>query len=142
MLRGHGGVVSGVHAMRLTGHVLSVAYAPHHRAMNGSAILWDPSAEREEDRKVAVFEHPEHFRCMAVRERDNQALFGTSEGNIIARDAFPPEVWGALGLPPRSKAPATPSVSGDEDSTEEIEDDELADIHSQFESLGGFLEDA
>ena len=91
---------------------------------------------------MAVFEHPEHFRCMAVRERDNQALFGTSEGNIIARDAFPPEVWGALGLPPRSKAPATPSVSGDEDSTEEIEDDELADIHSQFESLGGFLEDA
>ena len=51
VLRGHGGVVSGVHAMRLTGHVLSVAYAPHHRAMNGSAILWDPSAEREEDRK-------------------------------------------------------------------------------------------
>lgn len=142
VLRGHGGVVSGVHAMRLTGHVLSVAYAKHHRAMNGSAILWDPSAEREEDRKVAVFEHPEHFRCMAVRERDNQALFGTSEGNIIARDAFPPEVWGALGLPPRSKAPATPSVSGDEDSTEEIEDDELADIHSRFESLGGFLEDA
>lgn len=126
-LEGHTQAVVGVKVLAMTGHLLSIA-------VNGTLLAWDPNGKGT---IISKFEHHDTFRCMAVRERDNQVLIGTMEDNIIVHFALPEELRETLGLPPKpDNVPPTPEISSSEDEPEES-DDEYGDIDEQFVMLGG-----
>ena len=51
-----------IQVLAMTGHLLSIA-------VNGTLLVWDPNGKGT---IITKFEHPDSFRCMVVRERDNQ----------------------------------------------------------------------
>ena len=96
---------------------------------------------------VSRLEHPERFRCLAVRERENVALVGTEEGTVVERRALPEAVLEGLGVMTRKRGEASESEEEEEwegrgaGAGGEEEDGEEEDIASQFEALGGELRD-
>ena len=98
-------------------------------------------------RVVSRLEHPERFRCLAVRERENVALVGTEEGTVVERRALPEAVLEGLGVMTRKRGEASESEEEEEwegrgaGAGGEEEDGEEEDIASQFEALGGKLRD-
>ena len=98
-------------------------------------------------RVVSRLEHPERFRCLAVRERENVALVGTEEGTVVERRALPEAVLEGLGVMTRKRGEASESEEEEEwegrgaGAGGEEEDGEEEDIASQFEALGGELRD-
>jgi WD40 repeat protein len=126
-LRGHTDAVVAMQVLAMTGHLLSIA-------VNGTLLVWDASGEGV---IIYRFEHPDTFRCMIVRERDNQVLIGTMEDNIIVHFALPEELREDLGLPPKpDNCPPTPDVPSSDDEQAELED-EYGDIAEQYVMLGG-----
>eukprot|EP00227_Mantoniella_beaufortii_P019967 CAMPEP_0197599748 /NCGR_PEP_ID=MMETSP1326-20131121/32010_1 /TAXON_ID=1155430 /ORGANISM="Genus nov. species nov., Strain RCC2288" /LENGTH=131 /DNA_ID=CAMNT_0043166761 /DNA_START=1 /DNA_END=396 /DNA_ORIENTATION=+ len=118
----------------MTGHLLSIA-------ANGTLLVWDPNGKGE---VINKFEHPDRFRCMAVRERDNQVLIGTMEDNIIVHFALPEELRETLDLPPRpDNCPPLPDIPSDDEENvraaraRAAAEDDYGDIDEQFIELGG-----
>ena len=127
-LEGHTDAVVAIEVLAMTGHLLSIA-------VNGTLLVWDPNGKGT---IITKFEHPDNFRCMAVRERDNQVLIGTMEGNIIVHFALPEELREELGLPPKpDNCPPTPDIPSSDDENAAESEDEYGDIDEQFVMLGG-----
>ena len=104
-LTGHTDAVVALQMLRMTGHLLSIA-------VNGTLLVWDPNGKGT---IMSKFEHPERFRCMAVRERDNQA--GLSSLCVPRLSRHP---TGSRAPAPTSARPCTPPLQRCTSSTFQI----------------------